>query len=95
MTKSEFIKEVAGITGATQKQAAEILEAARTAITEALCNGEDVAIPGFGTFTVKERAAREGRNPSTGETVMLEARKAPAFKPGKTLKDEVKAAFLT
>lgn len=56
-------------------------------LTELLVNGETIRIPGLGTFEVVERAAREGRNPRTGETMMVEASKSPKFKPSKTLKD--------
>ncbi|OIS65855.1 DNA-binding protein, partial [Bacillus subtilis] len=60
-------------------------------ISEALKSGEKVSIPGFGTFEVRERAARKGRNPQTGEEIDIPATKAPAFKPAKALKDAVKA----
>ena len=73
----------------TKKQASEIFEAAFDFISKALANGERVQIPGFGTFTVTARAAREGRNPKTGEAMTIPASKSAKFKQGKQLKEAV------
>ncbi len=66
------------------------MDAMLDGITESLANGENVQLIGFGTFEVRSRQAREGRNPATGETMKIEASKAPAFKAGKALKEKVK-----
>jgi len=88
MNKNELITKIAE-TGLSKKDAGTALDAAIAAIGDALANGESVQLIGFGTFSVKERAAREGRNPRTGEVVKIKATKAPAFKAGKALKDKV------
>ncbi|MCR4875885.1 MAG: HU family DNA-binding protein [Clostridiales bacterium] len=88
MNKQELITKIAE-TGLTRKEAGAALDAAVAAISDALSSGESVTLVGFGTFGVKERAAREGRNPRTGETVKIAASKAPYFKAGKGLKDKV------
>lgn len=89
MNKKELVKAIAEKLETTQKAAAEYLEAMLEVITEAMVAGEDVKISGFGTFSVTERAAREGRNPQTGETIQIAASKAPKFKAAKALKDTV------
>jgi len=88
MNKSELINAIAAA-GLSKKDAGIALDAAVTAVSEALAKGESVQLVGFGTFSVKERAAREGRNPRTGEIVRIAAAKSPAFKAGKALKDKV------
>lgn len=88
MNKNELITKIAE-TGLSKKDAGTALDAAIAAIGDALANGESVQLIGFGTFSVKERAAREGRNPRTGEVVKIKAAKIPAFKAGKALKDKV------
>ena len=88
MNKSELIAKIAEA-GLTKKDAGIALEAALAAIGDALAKGESVQLVGFGTFGVKERSAREGRNPRTGEVVKIPAAKAPVFKAGKALKDKV------
>ena len=88
MNKSELINAIAAA-GLSTKDAGIALDAAVTAVSEALAKGESVQLVGFGTFSVKERAAREGRNPRTGEIVRIAAAKSPAFKAGKALKDKV------
>ena len=88
MNKNELITKIAE-TGLSKKDAGTALDAAIAAIGDALANGESVQLLGFGTFSVKERAAREGRNPRTGEVVKIKAAKTPAFKAGKALKDKV------
>lgn len=91
MNKKELVKAMAEKLGTTQKAAGEQLDALLEVITEAMVAGEDVKITGFGTFSVTERAAREGRNPATGETIQIAASKAPKFKAAKALKDVVNA----
>lgn len=88
MNKGELIAKIAEA-GLTKKDAGIALDAAIAAVSDALAQGDAVQLIGFGTFSVKERAAREGRNPRTGETVKIEASKAPVFKAGKALKDKV------
>ena len=87
MTKAELINVVAQKTELSKKDSEKAVVAVIDAISEALAAGEKVALVGFGTFEVSERAAREGRNPRTGETMTIEASKTPKFKAGKALKD--------
>lgn len=87
VNKTSFVAAVAEKSGLTQKQADVALTAVLDTIVEALKQGEKVQLTGFGTFEVRERTEREGRNPATGETIKIAASKAPAFKPGKTFKD--------
>ena len=89
MNKTQLIDVVATKTGLTKKAAEAAVNAVNEAITEALKAGDKVQIIGFGTYEVKERAAREGRNPKTGETITIAASKHPAFTAGKALKDSV------
>ena len=88
MNKGELINAVAA-NGLTKKDAEAAVNTVFGAIGDALAKGENVALLGFGTFTVKTRAAREGRNPRTGEVVKIKASKVPAFKAGKALKNKV------
>ncbi len=88
MTKADLAAKVAG-TGMTQKQAAAAVDTIIGAISDALSNGEKVRLVGFGTFSVKERKARIGRNPRTGEALNIPAKKVPVFSAGKALKDAV------
>ena len=90
MKKVELVEAVATATGLTKADSTRAIDATFAAITEALVKGDKVPLVGFGTFAVSERAAREGRNPRTGETVKIEARKAVTFKAGTALKDAVK-----
>ncbi|MGG5741746.1 MULTISPECIES: HU family DNA-binding protein [Bacillus cereus group] len=90
MNKTELTKMVAEKAELTQKEAAAATQAILNAITNALANEEKVQILGFGTFEVRERSARTGRNPQTGEEMQIAASKAPAFKAGKELKEAVK-----
>ncbi|MCY3623505.1 MAG: HU family DNA-binding protein [Gammaproteobacteria bacterium] len=87
MNKSELTDAIADEADISRASAARALDAALTAIQESLQNGEPVALVGFGTLSVRERAARTGRNPRTGEQIEIAAAKLPAFKPGKALKD--------
>lgn len=89
MNKAELITTMAAKADLTKDQTTAALAALLTTITETLTAGEKVAIPAMGTFEVREHAARQGRNPATGETVEIAARKAPAFKAAKALKDAV------
>jgi len=88
MVKADLIAKVAE-TGITKKQAGEVVNAVISAIKDALAKGEKVSLVGFGTFSVKERAARQGRNPRTGKKIKIPKKKVPIFKPGKELKDSV------
>jgi DNA-binding protein HU-beta len=90
MTKSELIVEISNIVG-SKKDAEAALDAVFTSIKQALAKGEEVRLTGFGSFKVNGRAARIGRNPRTGQEIKIAASKAPAFRPGKELKDAVNA----
>ncbi|MGG0443468.1 HU family DNA-binding protein [Bacillus mycoides] len=89
MNKSELIKQVAIQSELTKPQASLAVDAVFQSIQNALQDGENVQLIGFGTFEVRERAAREGRNPQTGEALTIPAGKVPAFKAGKQLKEAV------
>jgi DNA-binding protein HU-beta len=89
MNKAELIDAVSGRTGLQKADATKAVDAVFDAITAALKSGDGVSLLGFGTFTVKARAARAGRNPRTGETIEIAASKVPGFKAGKALKDAV------
>ncbi|SDW58715.1 bacterial nucleoid protein Hbs [Marininema mesophilum] len=89
MNKTELIAQVAEKTNLTKKDATQAVDAVFNTITDALRSGDKVQLIGFGNFEVRERAARKGRNPQTGEEIQIAASKVPAFKPGKALKDDV------
>ncbi len=89
MNKSDLIAAIAAKTGSTKKNAEASLNAMTEAITEALVKGDKVQLVGFGSFEVRKRAARKGRNPQTKEEIKIPASKAPVFKAGKALKDLV------
>lgn len=89
MTKTELIAAVAEATGTTKKDTERVINAAFETIAAQLADGQKVQIAGFGSFEVKEREARTGRNPLTGESIQIAASRAPAFKAGKALKDRV------
>ena len=89
MNKSDLIAAIAAKTGETKKSAEASLNAMTEAITEALVKGDKVQLVGFGSFEVRKRAARKGRNPQTKEEIKIPASKAPVFKAGKALKDVV------
>lgn len=89
MTKSELSAQVAAQASLTRASADAAVNAVFSAITDALANGETVTLTGFGTFTVRSREAREGRNPRTGESITIAASRVPAFKAGKALRDAV------
>lgn len=88
--KAELVSEVAAKTDLTKKEVAAAVDAIFSSIQEDLAKGEKVQLIGFGTFEVRHRAARKGRNPQTGAEIEILASKVPAFKPGKALKDAVK-----
>ena len=91
MNKTELVAAVAEQTGLSKKDAEAAVKAFTDVVAEALKAGDKIQLVGFGTFEVSERAAREGRNPRTGETMTIEASKTPKFKAGKALKDLVNA----
>ena len=90
MNKTELVSAVAEKAGLSKKNADTAVNAAIDAITEALKAGDKVALVGFGTFEVRARAERMGKNPQTGEAIKIAASKVPAFKAGKALKDALK-----
>ena len=87
MNKSELIEAIAETADLTKVEAGRALDAVIDSITDALKKGETVYLVGFGSFGVKERAERQGRNPQTGDTITIKAAKIPSFKAGKALKD--------
>lgn len=89
MNKSEFTSAVADAAELSKADAANAVDAMVSVITDALRKGDSVTLVGFGTFQVRNRAARQGRNPKTGETIQIKASNNPAFKAGKALKDAV------
>lgn len=89
MNKSELIDAVADSTGLSRGDATSATEAVLDNIIATLGKGDQVGLVGFGTFSVRERAARTGRNPQTGETIQIKASKSPGFKAGKAFKDAV------
>lgn len=89
MNKAELVTVIAEKTGVMKKDAEAVVAATLDAITGALQEGDDVRLVGFGTFGVRKRAARTGKNPRTGEIVQIPATMIPTFKPGKALKDVV------
>jgi DNA-binding protein HU-beta len=90
VNKSELVEQIAQRSGLSKDQAGEALGATIAAIEEGLAAGEDIAITGFGKFSVAHRSAREGVNPSTGQRIQIAATKAPRFSAGSKLKDAVK-----
>lgn len=89
MNKTELINAVAEASELSKKDATKAVDAVFDTILESLKKGDKVQLIGFGNFEVRERAARKGRNPQTGEEIEIPASKVPAFKPGKALKDAV------
>ncbi len=90
MNKPELIKSISEKSGLSKKDSEIALDAFINVVSDALVNGDTVKIVGFGNFTVKDRAERNGRNPSTGEEITIPAKKSPIFKFSKNLKDAVK-----
>ncbi|MAC45933.1 MULTISPECIES: HU family DNA-binding protein [Oceanospirillum] len=89
MNKSELIDAIAASADIPKAAAGRALDAMIETVSESLQKGDSVVLVGFGTFSVKERAARTGRNPQTGQPIEIKAAKVPTFKPGKALKDAV------
>lgn len=89
MNKSELIDAIAASSGLSKADAGRALDGFTSAISGALKGGDSVSMVGFGTFSVKRREARDGRNPRTGETIKIKASNNPSFKAGKALKDAV------
>ena len=89
MNKSELISAISEASDLTKADSGRALDATIAAITDSMAKGEPVTLIGFGTFEVRDRAARTGRNPCTGEEIQIKASKNPAFKAGKALKEAV------
>ena len=89
MTKSNLISIVAESAGLTKKDTEKVVSSFLSAVTDALVSGDKVQIVGFGTFEVRDRKEREGRNPANGEPMIIPASRVPAFKAGKSLKEAV------
>ena len=89
MNKTELIERIAEEAGVTASEAQEHFGASERVVTEALKGGDEVRITGFGKFSVRERKAREGRNPQTGEKMKIKASKVPSFSAGNALKQAV------
>lgn len=92
MNKTELIEAIANEANLSKKDAEAAVNAYASVITDTLKKGDKVTLVGFGTYEVRERAARTGKNPQTGEEIKIKAAKIPAFKPGKGLKDTVNGA---
>jgi len=90
MNKTELVARISEVSGLTKKDAEAALNATLSTVQEALVSGDKVVLTGFGTFEVRERKARVGHNPRTGESISIPAQKSPAFKAGKVLKDAVR-----
>jgi DNA-binding protein HU-beta len=89
MNKADLVDAVSDSADISKAAAGRALDSAIAAITKALKKGDNVTLVGFGTFTVRKRSARMGRNPRTGESIKIKASKVPGFKPGKALKDTI------
>ena len=90
MNKSELVTKLAGKAEVSKKDAAKVLDAFKEVVAEELSHGGKVSLIGFGSFEVRERAARKGRNPQTNEVIEIAASKVPAFRAGKQFKDAVR-----
>ncbi len=89
MNKSDFIDAIASNADVTKSTAAKVVNSFIDVVGDTMSNGDSITLVGFGTFLVRDRQARTGRNPQTGETMQIPAAKVPAFKAGKALKDKV------
>ena len=89
MNKTDLAKKIAEENSLSQKQASAVLDCVLSTVMDTVAAGDKVSIPGFGTFEARQRAARTGHNPRSGEEVEIPAATIPAFKPGKTFKDKV------
>ena len=94
MTKADIVNEVSGMTGLSKVEVEVVIEGIMASISDSLKRGERVDIRGFGSFIIKQRAAREARNPATNEVVRLKERFIPAFKVSKILKENVNKSLL-
>ncbi len=90
MNKNDLVAEVAGAAGLSRADAAKAVDGVFSSISRALSNGNEVRLVGFGTFSVAQRKATQGRNPRTGERISIPASRQPKFKAGKSLKDSVR-----
>lgn len=90
MNKADLVSKVQEVTGGTKVQAEQIMDSLIENITNTLKKGDDVSIAGLGIFSAKKRAAREARNPRTGEKIKVPAMRVPKFRPAKALKDAVR-----
>jgi DNA-binding protein HU-beta len=90
MNKTDLVNQVADKTELSKKDASKAVDAVLESIMGALAAGDTVSLIGFGNFEIRERAARKGRNPRTGEEIMIEASRVPAFRPGKAFKEGIK-----
>jgi len=91
MKKSDLVDAIAGKAGLAKGQVQQMVDDVFDLIAEGLAKGEKIDLRGFGTFSVRDSAARTGRNPQTGEPIAIPARRVPGFKPGKELKEKVNA----
>ena len=89
MSKAELVEKIASQAGLTKADAERAVNAFVNVVTAGLKAGDDITLVGFGTFSTGERATRQGRNPQTGETITIAARKVVKFKPGKALREEL------
>jgi len=89
MNKAELVEEVANLTGLTKKVSRETVDAVTSVITDSLARREKVTLVGFGSFKVKRRRARRGRNPQTGEEIQIPSKEVPKFEAGKNLREAV------
>lgn len=92
MKKSDLVDAIAGKAGVPKAQVQQMVDDVFDLIAEGLSKGEKIDLRGFGTFSVRDSAARTGRNPQTGEPIAIPARRVPGFKPGKELKEKVNVA---
>ena len=90
MNKAELIEEVSGKTGLTKKETGNVIDAITNTVKETLSKGERITLVDFGTFQVRQRKAREGRNPQTGEKLEIPAKEVPKFRAGKNLREAVR-----
>ena len=90
MNKGDMVEEVSAQTGLSKRASTEAIDAVTSVITDALARAEKVTLVGFGTFRVRNRKARTGRNPRTGQVIQIPAKKVPKFVAGRTLKEEVR-----
>ena len=95
MHKQELVSQVAKVADVSQQTAAAVINAVIHAVTNAMAAGESVSLVGFGSFSVADRSARQGRNPATGVAIDIPARKSPSFKAGKGLKNAVRGNRLS